>query len=506
MKHLSAVMLSALIFFGGVSGAYIDGYCAGNDRFLDVIWNYDESVTANLLQYAVLVTSWLGAAAEPSLLGEATFGAVATANFLHYMNSDKPEDQQMTEEDIPAYFEKNVTRKHGGGGLSFSDEVVDALHYTASTYLDSKSGYVLLPTATPDMVSPSVFNLKTDYDRFVQNINAIGLVICDVDIRKPVTNPSAYFPLPNGEKIKVCGYFCHDVLSMLKGSYSTNNAFYIIREDWSTDLKWRKYGTLDLSFKSGKIYSSLDDFMSDSDLSYYSGSYSLSQNCDEDYWYIGYSPDGRYVKVWYDFQAYKDSDIGKPAYYATKQWVNYDYSVDNSITISDSYINSNVHNGNVINNYNNIQNTVNNANPDGSLTEDEIYDIVQDAMEDYFDKNNTDNGGSGGSGDNTGGGSGDSGNTGGDSGDTGGGSGVGSVIDGVGSLLDTVLNIIGKLLSLLSGFVESVLALFEGFTIFTDGFSGFLTATFGFIPAEAINVIVSGITLMVILAVIKFLK
>lgn len=109
-----------------------------------------------------------------------------------------------------------------------------------------------------------------------------------------------------------------------------------------------------------------------------------------------------------------------------------------------------------------------------------------------------------------------SGNSGGDSGDTGGdsgdnsndssGGGVQAILDGIGKFFDTLLNLVGKIIGLFSGFVDSVLSLFEGFTVFTDGFSGFLTATFGFLPPEAINVLVAGITLIVILAIIKFLK
>lgn len=112
---------------------------------------------------------------------------------------------------------------------------------------------------------------------------------------------------------------------------------------------------------------------------------------------------------------------------------------------------------------------------------------------------------SGDTGDDSGGNGDDSGGNGGDSGDSSGG-GVQAVLDGIGKFFDTLLNLVGKIIGLFSGFVDSVLSLFEGFTVFTDGFSGFLTTTFGFLPPEAINVLVSGITLIVILAIIKFLK
>ncbi len=109
--------------------------------------------------------------------------------------------------------------------------------------------------------------------------------------------------------------------------------------------------------------------------------------------------------------------------------------------------------------------------------------------------------------DESGGDSGD--DTGGDSGDTGGdssGGGVSAILEGIGKFFDTLLTLVGKIIGMLSDFVNSVLTLFESFAVFTDGFSGFLTGAFGFIPQEAINVIVTGITLLVILAIIKFLK
>lgn len=98
------------------------------------------------------------------------------------------------------------------------------------------------------------------------------------------------------------------------------------------------------------------------------------------------------------------------------------------------------------------------------------------------------------------------GDTGDDTGGDSSGGGVSAILEGIGKFFDTLLTLVGKIIGMLSDFVNSVLTLFESFTVFTDGFSGFLTGAFGFIPQEAINVIVTGITLLVILAIIKFLK
>lgn len=124
-----------------------------------------------------------------------------------------------------------------------------------------------------------------------------------------------------------------------------------------------------------------------------------------------------------------------------------------------------------------------------------------------IDVPDSDSGGSGDTGGGSGGGS-DSGDTGdtGNNGDSGGGTGIGDIIDGIVKFLDTILSLIGKLIGIVSDFVSSALSLFETLTVFTDGFSQFLSGAFGFLPPEAITVIVSGITTIVILAIIKFLR
>ena len=87
-----------------------------------------------------------------------------------------------------------------------------------------------------------------------------------------------------------------------------------------------------------------------------------------------------------------------------------------------------------------------------------------------------------------------------------GGSGIGDLFDGIGKIFDTILSLIGKLMGVVADFTQSILDLFSGFTTFTDGFSQFLAGAFGFIPAEIWNVIQVGLSLMVLAAIIKFLR
>ena len=101
---------------------------------------------------------------------------------------------------------------------------------------------------------------------------------------------------------------------------------------------------------------------------------------------------------------------------------------------------------------------------------------------------------------------GDIGDDSGDNSDDSGGSGVGDLVDGIGKILDTLLSLIGKVMGIVADFTQSVLDLFSGFTTFTDGFSNFLSGAFGFIPAEIWNLVSVGLSLMVLLAVVKFLR
>lgn len=86
------------------------------------------------------------------------------------------------------------------------------------------------------------------------------------------------------------------------------------------------------------------------------------------------------------------------------------------------------------------------------------------------------------------------------------GSGISDLLDGIGKIFDTILSLIGKIMGVVADFSQSVLDLFSGFTTFTDGFNSFLTDAFGFIPKEIINAITVGISLAVILVVIRFLR
>lgn len=84
--------------------------------------------------------------------------------------------------------------------------------------------------------------------------------------------------------------------------------------------------------------------------------------------------------------------------------------------------------------------------------------------------------------------------------------GINNLINGIGKILSVILSLFGKIMDVVADISQSILDLFSGFTTFTDGFSSFLSATFGFIPSEVLNALKLGISLAVILAIVRFLR
>ena len=472
---LTAIVLSAFIFLGGVGGSYIEGYCADSGtRFLDVVWNYDDSVAGNLLQYVGLCLAWSYAAVEPTFLGEATAGAFATAEFLHYMNSDK--GVELTEEEIPQYFEDNV-QIHGGGGLSFSDDIVDALHYTAQAILDEQSGYWLVPTIRPDDVFfVSGCSSVDNYNAFQESMKNFGsrVVLCT-----SLGTSNRYSCISLTDNLLAVSVDFPGAQTDLEYS----NYLRFITDDWIVREGIRMINSAGSNYLP-KIWNC--------------GEVLTLDNCSTEFASIYYCPpkgsflctlDGHPVRVWKSLDAFKLFTVGKQPYYCTPEWVNYDYSQDNSMTLTNTYL-GNVVNGGVVNNYYNVvQDAINENNTDGSLTEDQIRDIVADTINQIQQNNNTES---------------DSGGSGSD--DNGSGSGIIAIIEGIGKFFDTLLTLVGNVIGMIADFGNSVLEMFGSLGTFTEGFSSFLSGTFGFIPEEVWKVLMSGITLSVLLLGIKFFK
>lgn len=212
-----------------------------------------------------------------------------------------------------------------------------------------------------------------------------------------------------------------------------------------------------------------------------------------------FSSDGRMLKVWRNETAlYKYlNKMGQSVYYGSN-YQNYDNSQDNSYTFTGDYYEKAIDNRNY---YEDINNSVTNYyNENTEVNEGDIYNIVNNY---YTVIENDGNGGTGGSG-------------GIGTGDNDGffskiWKGVNSILNGIGSVVGDVVDLLGRMIqevieSLGVVLVSGIETLFVTLTTFTSGFGTFMTATYGFLPPDGVAVLVAGITLMVVLGIIKFLK
>lgn len=588
---LAAIVLSAFIFLGGVGGSYIQGYCAESEsRFADVVWNYDESVADNLLQYVLLATQYGMAYVDPELFSSAFLAINGTVAFLDYMDNDK--GQELTEDTVPDYFENNVTI-NDGGDLILSDSLMDGLRHTAETVLEEVGGHWRVPTRQYTNFTESMFVSNEAYTNALLyscvQIPYARINYYDNSGTETGTLGAYYEPMELSDFPDFSSYVESYKYYVIKKNiyvgkyylYVSNSQFYfqdtttkylrlvdlvatLEYSDSGVDSSWSSasssYNYTTLGAGEPVVYTNADilfgdeiyipstykptshfigltgkDFLADYPEEFASlssdetstvqrinsdgslsgegiihngevifdpftsaeildppvvGSENLHINCRPDGYSGLWSADGGYIRVWKSVDDYLAFNVGQQPYYTSSDWNSYDYAADNTTTMSGTFV-SNATNGGVVNNYYNIvQTAIDDQNTDGTLTEDEIQTIVDDTADEIKTDNNTDT----------------SAGTDSDDSDDSSGGGVAAVIEGIGKFFDTLLNLIGKIIGVISDFGNSVLELFDSFTVFTDGFSGFLSGTFGFIPEELWNVIISGITLMALLAVIKFLK
>lgn len=496
---LSAFALACIISFSGFGSTYIQANATsvGIER---PVWNDEESVWDNILMHLRLYMSFSGVFTNPSAI---LFNA---QDFYDFMISDGVSHDTAHGVFCDCDDETHTSfsgQEHGGGGfvcdgisvdddgnVTYSDDVSDLFHDYIKNYLDTNSGYSLFKTSILSEVPVSFFTDKTHYDNFVATVNYFDIVFVSYIGSSKYMN-IGYIPYDNvyvsqnpntwqwcvpNENVQYLGYANGDSTTWLE--------FYVIEDDWSLHKPYefevndsfqiytsQSYTFDDLVLSSGKVSSSYLHY-----ISYKFKNYGAI-----------FSKDGRNIKVWYDLDAFKNYDIGHQMYYVTDSFNNYDSTIDNSTTITSQEFA--YYNDNSTTIYQTIQNNIDNSG-NSDLTEKDVQDIVDNAVQEIKDSianSGNDNGGS-------------------DSGDSDGGSGVGDLVDGIGKLLDTILSLIGKVMGVVADFTQSILDLFSGFTEFTDGFSNFLSGAFGFIPQEIWNVIQVGLSLMILLAVIKFLR
>ena len=486
---LSALMMACIISFSGVGGSYIQAE-ATSVGITPGVWNDDVSAWENIRHYLELFAAAWGIYVSPNV-STVLWGVDAHNDFYNFMVAD-----DYTEEEA----EECV---HGGGGhvrdgisvddagnVTYSDEVSDLFHDYICNYLETESGYWVVETVSADEIPVEWFHGETTmHSNVVETIKNFGYCYFSVEEYEDSLKDVSLGALDSLDFVLTGGI----------SSFSPDSYFRTIRLDESgVDGVSHKgsgsfiYNGSSISMDSYKIRSyTLDEV---------GKSFTSTRNfyfCNYEFLVDNYtahkfvvSSDGRLVKVFKGISAFKNYNMKQQPYYLTQNWVNYDASQDNSITMTSAEYQYYSDNSTTI--YQNIQNNIDNSGSD--LTEQDIQKIVDDAVKEIKDSI-PDNSGSGDSG------SDDSGSD-----DDGGGTGVGDLIEGIGKIFDTILSLIGKLMGVVADFTQSILDLFSGFTTFTDGFSDFLAGAFGFIPPEIWDIVKVGMSLMVLLAVIKFLR
>lgn len=529
------LLMICIIFFSGMGGTYLQ-VRASSPGLSSVLWNDDKSAWENIKHYMLVFMSGVGLYPSPSV-SSSLIAATAAGNFLDFMISDNNWSNQEAHDalcgcgkeytscpafvedgDIPT-FDITLFEKGGGGrirdgisrdddgNVTYSDEVSDLFHGYILDYLGSAYGFYIVPTMPVLLLNdPTLYSSSAVYESmwylFDSLITETNILFCreirtsselGQYIQGMVLEESDYYFVLNPKKVSPQGSLMisesHKNYDALKGT-----DHYYRMGLWFYDKDWKSY-----TFHLNNYYQNME--VEESDIYYLDTSFNTAR-------LYGYyvdpneltfkhpgSPitkDGRNIRIFKNEDSMKMFSVNKQPYYATNTWYNYNSADDNSITVSDTEYNYYINNGTNI--YQTIQDDIDNTDKD-NLTDREIQEIVEKVVVEIKIEIETPNeGGNGGSGDGV------------ETPEEDGGGGIFDLLKGIGKIFDTLLSVIGMIFELVADFTTAVLNLFSGFTSFTEGFSQFLSAAFGFIPPELIQIITTGLTLMLLLAVLKFFR
>lgn len=341
--------------------------------------------------------------------------------------------------------------------VNMTRKVVDA-------YIEEYEGYYLIPTFTYEDITFDLFSAKDHYEFVYEMMQGIS----DDDI----LSLNLYYRYVHSlNDVVLVGKKEETSFSGMASYYFPK--VYTYNENWSvvyhSYLSYNIAGSIpDISDESLYTFQSLSNYLS------------LYVNLLGDHWPCVFTSDGRSIKIWKSLDSYKSYSIGKSNIYYSKDYANYDSSVDNSVTFTGDYYNGSY-------SHDVIQNNIDNSQ---TIDESTVNNIVNN----YITNNNY---GDSSSGSGSGSGSDDWWNI---------GDGITSFVKGIAALLDFLLKLLGDLIGVISDFLVGLLAVLEKLGVVGSSFGDFLKEFFGFLPEEIIAMIVSGIGLLVIVGIIKLFK
>lgn len=428
------------------------------------------------------------------------FRGQSNQSLLDIFTSHLIETQRIENADsLDDYIASHLTANEDETELSMSADLTNALHETAVTYIEEETGFYVIPTlSTKDLVAENFYN-KATMDAFKDYINNLG---------NDITVVSGYYRKTGGTrpyfyKRDDTGYSKTDIVAYYFNRFSCDDGFILTENSTmysapcirfsAYNSDWVHYNnviekTIDgLSMMLEEpIMNTCQEYTKES--GYYctwftsnftSGNYTF-YTVDQQGNRI-FTSDGRSIRIYKTLDDFKNYSAGTRPYYITDAFNNYDSTIDNSTTITQTEIDNSVTYGDV---YNYITN--NYENPDG-LSEDELRAI----LEEYLSSINNSGGGSGGS----------------DSGGSGSGGGLGGFLDGLGSIGNAILAILGKLMEILGSAIELITgAITDLITIIPNSIGELLGALFPVFPEEWIKAITLSLVLGVIVGIMRMFK
>lgn len=362
------------------------------------------------------------------------------------------------------YYTKECIR-NPDGTLTLSDRFVDDAVAWMKEVIDTNCGYYLVKTVAVNNISPALFKSRESYNLFLGLVDSYEVATYALN--------SSYTFFSYGI-LNDCQFVFHDETQLFVDIYKDWKKYSYDFIQKNEDGTEKNVGVRSLSYVA---YFGSNQFQG-----------LVTQN-------------GSYVKVFKTVDAVKEDTVGYQPYYCTQKFQEYNEGDDNSITVDEKTFNSSNWVTNNSNIYNNTSQTIINNNTDntttGGMSQSEIMELVDRLLEE-FRKDNSGSDNSGDSGGGSGGGS--------DSGGGSSGNGIAAIIEGLGKLLDFLLAAIGKLIGLVSEFLTKALGLLDGLAGLTGPFAALLADLMPFVPEELWDVIIAGITLSVIVMIIKAFK
>ena len=503
-KKFLLYILSFVLIFQVTSVSKITVHASGSLSVFNE-WSEDDKKMFWQEHWVSIVAQCVGIMINPSLLSYNDF-----MTMFEDISADK-----ITADESANYEEYIIKRLNldDNGNLVVNNELSDLLYETSVNYIEEESGFFIHTTADARSYIKNytdIFETNSQYQSFLAHCNALPSTTL---VFVPQFKLTSHTDTNNSENSFTNGFVFREVdiseLLILDSTYNYNSGH--LAKFYSSDWVDVTLETLEqkVVLSDGTIInhpSGNNDYAIYWPYGYQEQYYSYSWHYYYNYYFYDNIPlnlkEGfsahliedciiltstpSQVRIYKTLSDLKTYSVGQRPYYVTEKFVNYDSTVDNSTTITQTEIDNSITYGDV---YNYIIN--NYDNPDG-LTEAELIAI----LEKYFGGSDDDD---------DGGGSGSGGSS--DDDDDGGGSGLSGFLDGLGALGDALLAIVGKLLEyvgkaieLLSGTVTKVIDLVP------QNITSLISGLFPFIPQEWLVAIELSLVLAVVIGIVGIFK